>query len=407
VITDRDLDAQLAGAAGIRDADLPDLPEEFLTVLTTDEPASVLAARQLVADAYETRTAPRRRRPSRKTLVRTAVAVVAVAAAWTTAVLVVPHDADPGRDRTATPTAPATGSVEPPANGITLVSAEQVTFPLSLDPAPEGLTPTFSRFGGQAPFGETPVGYSADYRAADGDGFQLWVTSQNPRNLPDGPPDPRDRPDEYAVTETATVSVGGADGELVRGDYVARHCTSAPSTPQQPRPPREVCTTSFAYLLWQRPDGQWAWIWADDSYSTTAAVVGVAESLVDRPQPAGLQLGLAPEGWSVTSYENSGMTLASDADPDQVISLSILERWRGYRSVDVVLGEVRLTGPVQSVTVQGKPARVALGKGDPWPHDWWNVVAELPNGTLFLLQVSDTLTEEQALEIAEQVSYTP
>jgi hypothetical protein len=68
---------------------------------------------------------------------------------------------------------------------------------------------------------------------------------------------------------------------------------------------------------------------------------------------------------------------------------------------------MRPQGPEQSVTVQGKPARVALGEGDPWVHDWWNVVGELPNGTLFLLQVSDTLTQEQALEIAEQVTYTP
>jgi hypothetical protein len=202
------------------------------------------------------------------------------------------------------------------------------------------------------------------------------------------------------------VSVDGLDAQLVRGDYAMRHCTTAPSTPQQTRPPGEVCTTSFAYLAWQRPDGEWVWIWADDTYSTAQAVVGVADSLVDRPQPAGLQLGLAPDGWSVTSYENSGMSLASDSDPDEVISLSLLERWRGYGSVDAVLKEVPLTGPVRSMTVQGKPARVALGAGDPWPHDRWNISAELPDGTLFLLQVSDTLTQEQALQIAEQVTHS-
>jgi hypothetical protein len=404
VIADRELDAQLASAAGVSDADLPPLPEDFLAVLTRAEPASVVAARQLVTDAYAARTAPRRRRPSRKALVRATVAVVAVAAAWTTAVLVVPHDADPVPGRTATPTAQASGSIEP-ANGISLVAAEQVTFPLSLVPAPQGLRPTFSRFGGHTPFGETPVGHSADYRAADGDGFQLWIAPQDPRTVPDGP-QPTDG-QRYAVAEQRTVTVDGAAAELVRGTYVGRHCTSAPSTPQQTRTPPEVCTTSFAYLAWQRPDGQWVWIWADDSYSTASAVLGLAESLVDRPQPAGLQLGLAPAGWSVTSYENSGMSLASDTDPDQVISLTVLERWRGYRSVDAVLKEVRLTGPVRSVTVQGRPARVALGAGDPWPHDSWNVSAQLPDGTLFLLQVPNTLTQEQALQIAEQVTYAP
>ena len=33
MITDRELDAQLAGAAAVRDADLPALPEDFLAHL--------------------------------------------------------------------------------------------------------------------------------------------------------------------------------------------------------------------------------------------------------------------------------------------------------------------------------------------------------------------------------------
>jgi hypothetical protein len=414
--TERELDLQLQVARGLREEELPALSEEFLDFLHASRgagastPASLLAARQLVADAHDRRTlgAVRgRRRPRRRTVVRAASAVLAVAAAATVAVLVT----SPHADRSAVP---ASGTslgrtqprpVDPPPNGIALVAAEQVTFPLSLDPAPQGLTPSFSRFGGHTPFGDEPVGYSADYRAQDGDGFQLWITPQDPREMVDGP-QPHNA-ERYSVTEQRTVDVDGAGAELVRGGYAGRHCTSAPSTPQQTRAPGEVCTSTFAYLAWQRSDGQWVWIWADDTYSTVAAVVGIAESLIDRPQPAGLQLGLAPAGWSVTSYEDSGMSLASDADPDQLISLSVLQRWRGYRSVDAVLDEVQLTGPVEEVTVQGKPARVALGKGDPWPHDWWNISAELPDGTLFLLQVSNTLSQEQALQIAEQVTYTP
>ena len=37
MITDRELDAQLAGAAGVHDADLPALPEEFLGHLQADD----------------------------------------------------------------------------------------------------------------------------------------------------------------------------------------------------------------------------------------------------------------------------------------------------------------------------------------------------------------------------------
>jgi hypothetical protein len=92
VIPDRELDDRLAGAAGVRDDDLPALPESFLATLTVEEPPSVVAARQLVADAAEARGAPRRRRPGRTALLRTGVAVVGIAAAWATALVVAPAD---------------------------------------------------------------------------------------------------------------------------------------------------------------------------------------------------------------------------------------------------------------------------------------------------------------------------
>jgi hypothetical protein len=100
VISERELDVLLADAAGVRDVDLPALPEDLRTLFTDDGPAdpglalvvddpaaadegaSVVAARQLVAGARDARTAARpRRRPRRRTVVRLATAVVAVAAA--------------------------------------------------------------------------------------------------------------------------------------------------------------------------------------------------------------------------------------------------------------------------------------------------------------------------------------
>ncbi|MGI9157889.1 MAG: hypothetical protein ACR2FG_14855, partial [Marmoricola sp.] len=98
MITDRELDAQLAAAAGIRDQDLPALPADFLTALrsgddpeparpVTTGPASVVAARQLVTDARERRTSTRRR-PARSrarlaaVLVATAVAAAALVFGW-------------------------------------------------------------------------------------------------------------------------------------------------------------------------------------------------------------------------------------------------------------------------------------------------------------------------------------
>ena len=421
MITDRELDVQLAGAAGVHDVDLPALPENFLALLTggTDgvttahatqnEPASVTAARQLVADAHDARTGtrPRRRRASRKALVRVGTAVVAVAAAWTTAVVVAPADRTAPPDATPTPTigTETPGSIEPPANGIALVAAEQVTFPLSLDPAPAGLTPTFSRFGGRTPFGETPVGFSADYRSADGVGFTLWTTPGDPREMPE-----TGLQQEYArydVAETGTTTVGGTAAAFVRGDYGEPHCTSAPATPQQTKPPGEVCLESFTDLFWQREPGQWVWIRGEDAYGSTAAVVAVAESLTDRPQPAQLQVQLAPAGWSLSGYENSRtMTVTSDADPDQWMNVSLVERWSG-RTLENAFDGMELKSPVEEVTVNGQPARLVVGDGAPWPHDFWYLVGRLGGGVLFQLQVPATFTEQQVLEIAEQVAYTP
>ncbi|WP_448641756.1 hypothetical protein [Geodermatophilus sp. URMC 63] len=166
--TDRELDVLLAGAAGVRDADLPDLPEEFLDLVTADaglslvadEPASVVAARRLVADAQAARSTPRRR-PRRGTLVRVTTAVLVLAAAWATAVLV----GSPGTPAgpTATPTAPAPGTPGGLHGRIALVAAEEVTFPLSLAEVPDGLTPLFSRRGGLPRYGSTPPFFVADY----------------------------------------------------------------------------------------------------------------------------------------------------------------------------------------------------------------------------------------------------
>ena len=53
MITDRELDDRLAAAAASGSVEVPALPEGFLAALRAeaDEPASVVAARQLVDDA--------------------------------------------------------------------------------------------------------------------------------------------------------------------------------------------------------------------------------------------------------------------------------------------------------------------------------------------------------------------
>jgi hypothetical protein len=388
VITDRELNAQLAGAAGVRDVDLPALPEEFLGHLQADdvlgylmretdrEPASVLAARQLVADAHEARTA--RRRPRRKLVVRAGVAVVAIAAAWTTAVAV-----------TAETPVPRDGTATAPTEGISLVAAEAVTFPLTLDPAPEGLTPFFSRHGGAAPYDARPLVFTADYRSsADGygDGFTLWLHSVDPRGL-DGYFQPEDAPDEYDVTDSGTVTIDGSVAKFASGDYDGN---------------------SFANLLWERPDGRWVQILGDGSYGETDAVVAVAESLVDRPQPVGLQFGLAPAGWTVSGFEESrSLDLMRGDDSGQALRLSVIPRGGGATLDGVVDNGMPTAGPVVTVTVQGQEARLVLREGDEGYGDFWFLVGQIPDGPLFLMLAPEALTQEQVLQVAEHVTYAP
>ena len=386
MITDRELDAQLAGATDIRDADLPALPVGFLGLVKTDaaevdttgvtEPASLVAARQLVADAHDARLAGRLRRPGRKTLLRAGVAVVAVAAAWTTAVLVTPSDQPGTRDDTATPSDVTTspGPTETPTNGIRLVAAEEVTFPLSLDPAPEGLTPTVSRVGGVGYYGDLPLVYTADYSSAGQDRVLVNLFAEDPRGAAGEGWGLDEAPDGSATVDGTAAEVRGGDG------YVA--------------------------LLWQRPDGRWVRILGEGAYGEIAALVPVAESLVDSPQPLGLQFGLAPAGWSLTGYEESrSIDLTRDDDPEQLLRLSVYPPG-GDASLDAMVGGPDVAGPATPVTIQGREGRLVLVDGYESP-DFWRAAGQLADGSLFLLLAPQVLTQEQVVQIADQISYTP
>jgi hypothetical protein len=423
VITERELDAQLAGAAGITDAELPPLPEDFLGYLQTNvgreqfrttgtagnEPASVIAARQLVSDARDARAAtpPRRRRPGGRALLRTGVAVLAVAAAWTTAVLVTPSDRpstpDPGVAAPAETTGVPSGPVE--VDGMTLVAVDRVTFPFSLDPVPEGLTPSFGRAGGPTPFGDSfPVTWSARYRADDGAGFGFSTSHEDPRvewefehELPQW---------TYAnaeVTGTGKVDVDGTTADFVSGAYDRPLCRYEPSTPVQTNEPDEVCTSTFTDLFWERPDGQWMWLRGEDGYAAAQTLVDIAESIVDRPQPVDLQLGLAPAGWTLNGYDEGHIAFVNSADPGQRLAVGLLELWRGETVENAFQG--MYDGDEHWVTVNDRPAKIVLvPQGD---FDEWFLAAELDGGALFMVQVPESFTQEQLVEIAEQVTYTP
>ncbi|RBY81925.1 hypothetical protein [Blastococcus sp. TF02A-26] len=383
MISDRDLDDRLAAARGVSDADLPPLPEGFLAHFTADadaglalvadlpadEPASVIAARQLVADAREDRG---RRRSTRRTVLGVGAAVVVVAAAWTAAV-VVTSDGASDRGEVATPSTTSAPSSDP-AGGIELVAAEEVAFPFSLDPAPEGLTPAFSMRGGMEYYGGGPVEYLADYTADDGR-VLVDLVAADPRDLPDTV---WNDPGGPAVE----LSVGGAPAELVEGD-------------------------GYVTLVVERGDGRWVAVLGEGSYGNPDAVVAVAGSVVDRPQPLGLGFGLAPAGWTVGGYEESrSLDLVSDTDPAQPpLRVSL----QGLPGGTVPLGDLfegrALAAPAEQVTVQGLPALVGLAvDGEP---DTWLVAGQIPDGRVFWLLAPPVLTRDQVLRVAEQITYTP
>jgi hypothetical protein len=416
VIADRELDARLSAAAGIDDADLPPLPAAFLAEVRTgaDEPASVVAARQLADEAR-----PRRPLRRRRLLVRAGAGVLALAAAWTTAVLVVDEPAGertPDAAPSSTPAPPTDDVPLDPSGGLTLVAAEAVSFPYSLDPAPEDLTPYLVRTGGLEMFGRLdPVAYRADYRSADDPGFSFSVTSGDPRIPPPGAYQaPPYEPGE--VVDSGTVEVDGVQAEFVAARFATPDCRYAPSTPTQDDEPGELCADTYAELYWQRADGRWVGVQGEgERYGQVPALVEVAESIVDVPQPVQLQFRLAPEGWAVSSYESlANLSLVSEAAPTSLtdrISVSLLERWRGYEGPDDVLQGMTDGNPVEDVTVNGEPARLVSVPdhlADPAAgRRMWNLAARFADGPQFLLQAPDTLTREDVLAMAEGLAWTP
>ena len=375
MISDRDLDAQLAAAARVHDADLPPLPPAFLDDLRAVEPASVLAARQLVDDAHHARTSSARR-PRRRTIVRVTAAVVAVAAAWTTAVLVTPRDdaVPPGAGEPTTSSTAPTTAAGAPGQALTLVATEAPTFPLSLDPEPAGVTATFSRWGGTASY-PGPLVFTADFTAPEGDRFLLRLFEDDPRDDVDG---------GWSV-DGAPAGTGEVDG--------------------YPAEVRQV--DGGTSVLWERPDGRWVQLLGEGFYDDADVLLALAGTVVDRPQPVGLQFGLAPAGWSVSGYEESrSLDLVSDTDPAQVpLRVSLSGTPGPGVTVDTFFEGRRLTGPVEALTVQGLPAR--LGRTAPDDGDSWLVAGQVPDGRLFLVVAPPALTREQVLEIAEEVTVTP
>lgn len=309
----------------------------------------------------------RGRLPSRKVGLRVGAGLTVAAVAWGAAVVIAAPD-----------------ELGPPPGSVTLVDFEMPTFPLSLDPEPAGLRPAFGGSGEGSSV--------AEYRDATGEnGFTLYVADEELEG-----PDAGDA--DYRLEEADEEVIDGRDAELVR--YSRTWCTGD-SVEDCPR-------RSFTQLTWERSEDTWIRILGDGRYGSAERLVAVAESLVDRPQPATLAVGLAPAGWSVQFFKMGRvLTLVNDAYEPQTLTVHLplpedvvpAEQFR-----ENLMGPV---GPQLDVTVNDRPAQLVLCDSGYLDQRIWQLQAQFVDGTTFALQVPDSFTEEQVVEMAEAVTHNP
>lgn len=321
-------------------------------------PAALHAARAALLAEIDTTTAAgghQPRRPDRRLAVRTGIALAAAAAA--VAVAVVVPSSEP----------PAT-----PATSVALVAFASPTFPLTLVPTPAGLSVSYSADPGRI--------LHALYASAD-DTDRIVLTVRP------------DEPDLPGARDEDNVEVQGREGTLATEDL--RYGNAAGGVDVVPR---EVLTVKW-------PKDQWVELHGSGRFATRAQLVALAKTLVAEPAPVDLQVHLAPAGWSVQAYKDDTiLTLANDTFEQQALTVSIpSQRIPADELRSQLMGPV---GPVIEVSVNGLPAqlvRVDHGGGD----GGWYLQARFAGGRTFVLQAPDILTQQQVLDIAAQVTYSP
>jgi hypothetical protein len=331
---------------------------------------ALLTARAALLDEIDRSTSVRgrlrNRLPSRRVGVRIGAGITVAAVAWGAAVVIA---------------APDQGM---PASSVTLVDFEMPTFPLSLDPAPEGLRPAFD--------GDGEGSYIADYHDPAGEnGFVIHVSE-------DEPEDPDAAAPDYQLGSVDEVSVDGRTADLVQ--YSRTWCTDDAM---------EDCgRRSFARVSWERADDTWVQILGDGRYRSPDRLLAVAESLVDRPQPATLSVGLAPAGWSVQFFKMGRvLTLVNDAYEQQTLTVHLPLPEDVVPPEELVGQLAGPVGPLIPVTVQGRPAHMVLLDAGYLDQRIWFLQAQFADGTVYQLQVPEAFTQEQVVQMAEQVTYNP
>jgi hypothetical protein len=340
--------------------------------LTTDVRWSARAALMAEIDAADGHG--RMRLPSRKVRWRVGVGVVAVAASWAAAVVIAAPD-----------------ELGPPPGSVRLVEFHVPTFPLSLDPEPPGMRRAFDGDGD----GATIASYDD---ATEQNGFTIYVGEDEPEG--NGPGDGAPGYEQLAVDD---VPVGEDDAEAVT--YERDWCVE-----DGDQGCARTETRRFAWLSWERQDDQWVSILGYGDYAGAEQLRTVAGSLVDRPQPATLDIGVAPDGWSVQFYKMGRvLTLVNDAYEAQDLTVHIPLPEDVIPADQVRNSIMGPIGPQLDVTVNGRPAqlvRVDVGyvvAGH--RYEGWHLQAQFEDGTTFVVQAPEAFTQAQVLELAESVTH--
>jgi hypothetical protein len=209
-------------------------------------------------------------------------------------------------------------------------------------------------------------------------------------------------PDEgvpsYQLVGDREVTVDGRDAELVQ--FTRDWCYDDAM--------QDCGTRAFSQLTWERSDDVWVRILADGAYRSPDRLVALAESLVDRPQPATLSVGLAPAGWSVQFFKMGRiLTLVNDSYEQQTLSVNLPLPEDVVPPEDLLGQLMGPVGPVIPVTVHDRPAHLVLLDSGYLDQRIWFLQAQFEDGTVYELQVPDAFTQEQVVQFAEQVTYNP
>jgi hypothetical protein len=149
-------------------------------------------------------------------------------------------------------------------------------------------------------------------------------------------------------------------------------------------------------VVWRGNDGDWVGVTGRGAYADSETVRSFAESLRERPQLVNLGLKVAPEGWSIDAYTfDRNIMLSPNEGPSDVdLSVTLVDNPPKDFS--------RAYGARQVTDVQVHNHTAHVGKA----AEGWIVLASTADGVAYSVQAPDTFTRQQAVAVADGVTYT-